>query len=208
MISDLISDGITETNNYVVCGFFTENYLPLAERLAAELKATNNPYHLFGREKGTATWRQVVRWKPEIVLEAMEKYPHASIILLDADSSVKGSLAPMLDFIGDISARAKMRLTPGFWPLKQKTVIHISSRSMVFKQSARTRKFLEDWRDELKTAKYYQGGCEMAMRLVIMRSVGLAFCPMDPLYSGIEDNRAPDGALVVHSSFSAQTGRN
>jgi hypothetical protein len=193
---------------YVVTGFFTPNYRPLAETLAKDLEETGNPHHLVARDKGTATWRNVVHWKPEIVLEVMDRYPESSIILLDVDCSVRGPLAPMLEFTGDLSARSKLRLTNHVWPFRQKTVLHISSRSMVFRPNARVRKFLADWRDELRTASYYQGGCEMAMRFVIMRSTGLAFCPMDPRYSGLEVDQATEDAIVVHSSESRHAGRN
>jgi hypothetical protein len=191
----------------VVVGFFTPNYRPLAEGLAKDLTATGNPHHLIARDKGTATWRNVVHWKPEIVLEAMDHYPQSSIILLDVDCSVRGSLLPTLDFTGDISARSKLRLSNHVWPFRKKTILHISSRSMVMKPNERVRKFLADWRDELRTATYYQGGCEMAMRFVIMRSTGLAFCPMDAKYSGLEVDQATADAVVVHSSESRHAGR-
>jgi hypothetical protein len=207
MLGDIVDTMGISPLPYVVVGFFTPNYRPLAERLAADLTQTRNPHHLIARDKGTSTWRDVVHMKPGVVLEAMDHYPTSSIILLDVDSSVRGSLAPMLDFVGDISARSKLRLTNSIWPFRQKTVLHISSRSMVLKPNARVRKFLEDWQHELRTAPYYQGGCEMAMRVVIMRSTGLAFCPMDPDYSGMEVDQASENAIVVHSSASAVTGR-
>lgn len=207
MVGDIVNTAGVSPLPYVVVGFFTPNYRPLAERLAADLTATGNPHHLIARDKGTSTWRDVVHMKPGVVLEAMDHYPTSSIILLDVDSSVRGSLAPMLDFVGDISARSKLRLTNHIWPFRQKTVLHISSRSMVLKPNARVRKFLEDWQHELHTATYHQGGCEMAMRVVIMRSTGLAFCPMDPDYSGMEVDQASASAIVVHSSASAVTGR-
>lgn len=193
---------------YVAVSFFTPNYRPLAENLAKDLAQTKNPFHLIARDKGTSTWTNVVHWKPEIVLQAMDLYPKSNIILLDADSSIRGSLAPAFDFVGDVSARPKLRLTNHVWPFRKKTVLHISSRSMAFKPNERSRQMLADWRDELRTASYYQGGCEMALRFVIMRSVGLAFTPMDPRYCGLEDNVAPPDAIVVHSSHSRHAGRD
>lgn len=207
MLGDIVNTAGVTPLPYVVVGFFTPNYRPLAERLSAELTKTNNPHHLIAREKGDATWRDIVHMKPDVVLEAMNLYPTSSIILLDADSSVRANLSPMLDFVGDISARSKLRLTNHVWPFRQKTVLHISSRSMVLKPNARVRKFLEDWRDELRTATYHQGGCEMAMRFVITRSTGLAFCPMHPDYSGMEVDQASASAIVVHSSESRVAGR-
>jgi hypothetical protein len=208
MSGDIVNVGGGAPAPYVAVGFFTPNYRPLAEALSKDLTATGNPHHLIARDKGSATWRNVVHWKPSIVLEAMDMYPQSSIILLDADCSVRGSLAPTLDFTGDISARAKLRLSNHVWPFRKKTILHISSRSMVFKPNERVRRFLADWRDELRTATYYQGGCEMAMRFVIMRSTGLAFCPMDPKYSGLEVDTATSDAVVVHASESRHAGRN
>jgi len=208
MSGDLVGVDDKASVPLVAVGFFTPNYRPLAETLAKDLADTQNPYHLIAREKGAATWRNVVHWKPEIVLQAMDLYPRSSILFLDVDCSVRGSLLPTLDFTGDISARPKLRLTHHVWPFRQKTVLQISSRSMVFKPNERVRKFLADWRDELRTAPYYQGGCEMALRFVIMRSTGLAFCPMDPKYAGLETDKAPADAVVVHSSHSRHAGRN
>lgn len=207
MSQDIVSVR-SATEPYVTVAFFTPNYQTLAEKLAKDLERTQNPHHLIARDKGVATWRNVVHWKPEIVLQAMDLYPKSHIILLDADSSVRGSLEPATDFIGDISARPKLRLTNHIWPFRKKTVLHISSRSMVFKPNARVRRFLADWRDELRTASYYQGGCEMALRFVIMRSVGLAFTPMDSRFSGLESDKASPDAVVVHSSHSRRAGRN
>jgi hypothetical protein len=207
MSQDIVGVG-SAAPPYVAVSFFTPNYRPLAENLARDLAQTNNPYHLIARDKGDATWRNVVHWKPEIVLQAMDLYPQSPIILLDADSTVRGSLAPAFDFTGDVSARPKLRLTNHIWPFRKKTVLHISSRSMAFKQNARVHKLLADWRDELRDAAYHQGGCEMALRFVIMRSVGLAFTPMDPRYCGLETDKAPPDAVVVHSSHSRHAGRD
>jgi hypothetical protein len=191
---------------FVVCGFFTETYRPLAEQLSRDL-GDINPHHLFFRAKGECTWRDVVQMKPDIILEAMRLYPQTPIIFLDVDSRVRGSVASMIDFHGDVSARAKLRLTglPGF---RKKTVLHITTRSMVVKPNERTTCFLEDWKTEMRQALYHQGGCEMAMRIVLMRSIGLAYCPMDPRFAGIEVGEAPPDAVVVHDSASRVQGRS
>lgn len=192
---------------FVVTGFFTPNYRERAETFARSLAAASIPYHLFAVEKGSHTWRDIVHMKPGIVMRALDTYPGIPVVLMDVDSHVKGPIDAMLDFEGHISARAKMRLTRAVWPFHAKTTIHISSRSMVFKPHPRVRQFLEDWQHELRTATYHQGGCEMAMRFVMMRSVGLAFVPMDLRYSGMEHDAAPADAVVVHQSASRELGR-
>lgn len=204
-----MTDDIVETERvsspYIVCGFFTENYRQLAAQLSGDL-GRENAHHFFFRAKGSYTWRDIVQMKPDIVLEAMKKYPGRAVIFLDVDSRVRGSLAPMIDFQGDVSARAKLRITglPGF---RKKTVIHITTRSMVLKPNERAIRFLEDWKTEIRKAAYHQGGCEMAMRMVLLRSVGLAYCPMDDRYAGLEIGEAPSDAVVVHDSASRVHGR-
>jgi hypothetical protein len=198
---DIISE--QAPGNYVVCGFFTGDYRPLAEQLASNL-GTRHPHHLFFREKRDATWRDIVRWKPDIVLQAMGIYPSADIVLLDVDCSVRGSLEPMLDFEGDVSAYPTLRLARPWLSIRKRTILHITSRSMVFKPNARVKKFVAAWREECKDPHglYRQSGCEMAMRFALLRSVGLAFCPMDVRYSGRELAKAPADAVIVHDSAS------
>jgi hypothetical protein len=205
MTDDIVGPG-QALSPFIVCGFFTENYRTLATQLSDDLGGENS-HHFFFRAKGGYTWRDIVQMKPDIVLEAMRRYPGRAVIFLDVDSRVRGSLAPMIAFQGDVSARAKLRLIglPGF---RKKTVLHITTRSMVLKPNERTVRFLEDWKTEMRKAAYYQGGCEMAMRLVLLRSVGLAYCPMDARYAGLEIGEAPSEAVVVHDSASRVHGRS
>jgi hypothetical protein len=187
---------------YVVCGFFTADYRPLAERLAKELRPSH-PYHFFFREKGQTPWHEIVRWKPDIVLEAMNLYPGTSAILLDMDCSVLGSLDPMLDFTGDVSAYPLVRAKRP-WPLRKLFHVHVSSRCMVFKPTERTKAFLEAWREECKDKQgvYTRTGDEMAMLVALLGTTGLSFCPMDVRYSGRQGGKIPPGAVVIHASYS------
>lgn len=189
--------------DYVICGFFTEDYRPLAEQLASTIKSPE-PFHFFFREKRDASWRDIVRWKPDIIAHAMRLYPNSSIILLDVDCVVRGELRPMTDFAGDVSAHPTLRFTRHPWPLRRRTILHISSRTMVFKPTDRTKAFLEAWRQECKDPEglYRNSGCELALRVALMRATGLAFCPMDARYSGREVDKAPADAVIVHSSAS------
>jgi hypothetical protein len=198
---DIVS--ASRSKDYVICGFFTQDYRPLAEQLASTIKSPE-PFHFFFREKRDASWRDIVRWKPDIIAHAMHLYPNCSIILLDVDCIVRGELRPMTDFAGDISAYPTLRFTRHPWPLRRRTILHISSRTMVFKPTARTKAFLEAWRQECKDPEglYRKSGCELALRVALMRATGLAFCPMDARYSGREVDKAPADAVIVHSSAS------
>ncbi len=198
---DIVSQ--VRPENFLVCGFFTADYRELTERLARELGPAI-PYHFFFREKGTATWRDIVRWKPDVIMQAMDLYPGKEIILLDVDCSVLGPISSMTDFNGDISGYPIHVFKPRPWPLRGRFKLHISSRSLALKPTDRTRTFLSAWREECKdaTGKYRRSGCEMAMLTALTKTTGIAFCPMDIRYSGRETTTKLPGAIITHSSAS------
>jgi hypothetical protein len=198
---DIVSHAHPES--FLVCGFFTPDYRALTERLVRDL-APSIPYHFFFREKGTATWREIVRWKPDVILQAMELYPGKQIILLDVDCSVMGPIKPMTDFSGDVSGYPVHVFKPRPWPMRGRFKMHISSRSLALKPTDRTKTFLTTWREECrdKVGKYRRSGCEMAMLTALTKTTGIAFCPMDIRYSGRESkSRLPD-AVITHTSAS------
>lgn len=195
--------------SFLVCGFFTSDYRPLTERLAYELDPSI-PYHFFYREKGKASWREIVRWKPDVVLRAMELYPDKQIILLDVDCSVRGPIASMTHFNGDVSGYPSHVFKSRPWPLRGRFKLHISSRSLALKPTDRTKTFLATWRDECRdpTGKYRRSGCEMAMLTALTKTTGLAFCPMDIRFSGRETNSTLPDAVITHSSASQGSNKH
>ena len=69
------------TKAWLVFGWFTPDYRPLADKLAASLDEVGAPYHLFAEEKSHGRWD--VRRKPSIVLDAMAAYPDKTLVLMD-----------------------------------------------------------------------------------------------------------------------------
>lgn len=196
--TDIISD--IQPSDLVICGFFTPDYRHLAASLAEDV-APYHPFHFFSVSK-EGTWVNVVQRKPSIVLQAMDLYPSATIVLLDVDCSVRGPIDAMTDIPGDVSAYVKLKQTRRFLSPREQTLVHVSSRSMVFKPNDRARRLLTDWHTEIKTAHYPQGGCERALRMTLFRAAYLAFSPMDERFSGREITVASDSDLIVHDSAS------
>ena len=197
--ADIVSDVMA--SDLVVCGFFTPDYRQLAAALADDL-APYHAFHLFAVSKDNDSWVSVVQRKPKIVLQAMELYPKTTIVLLDVDCSVRGPIDAMTDVPGDVSAYVKLKQIRRLLSPREQTLVHVSSRSMVFKPNERARKFLSDWDTEIRTAKYHQGGCERALRMTLFRATYLAFSPMDERYSGREITVASDEDVIVHDSAS------
>ncbi len=198
-VADIISD--VRPSDLVVCGFFTPDYRQLAADLAGDI-APFHPFHFFAVRKEDASWVDIVQRKPRIVLQAMDLYPSATVVFLDVDCSVRGPISAMIDIPGDVSAFVKLRQIRRFFYSREQTLMHVGSRSMVFKPNDRARKFLVDWDTEIKTAKYTQGGCERALRIALFRANYLAFSPMDERYFGKEVTVASDDDVIVHDSAS------
>jgi hypothetical protein len=107
----------------------------------------------------------------------------------------------MVDFAGDVSGYPSVYVKRA-WLTRKRFDLHISSRCMVFKPTERTKSFLEAWREECldKHGLYRRTGCEKALLMALMRSTGVAFCPMDVRYSGRQGDDIPAGAVVTHAS--------
>src|SRR5262245_61610007 len=93
--------------NWLVIGWFTPDYRPLAERFAANLAQLNVAFHLWAKPKIGEGWSSLR--KPSIVLEAMDAYPRKTLILMDTDCIVNGDISPVTAFAGDISLTLKTR---------------------------------------------------------------------------------------------------
>ena len=197
--ADIISD--TRPSDLVICGFFTPDYRELATALADNI-APFHPFHMFAVTEDESSWLAVVQRKPRIVLQAMDLYPTATVILLDVDCSVRGRIDLMTDIPGDVSAFVKLKQIKRLLSSREQTLVHVSSRSMVFKPNDRARKLLVDWDTEIRTASYIQGGCERALRVTLFGATYLAFSPMDERYSGREITIASKDDLIVHDSAS------
>jgi hypothetical protein len=90
-----------QVGDWLVTGWFTEDdvYRPLAEAFAFSLSEHGAPFHLWAKP-ALGTWN--TRRKPEAVLETMDAHPGKTVILMDVDCIVQGSIAPVAEFAGDV----------------------------------------------------------------------------------------------------------
>lgn len=182
---------------WLVTGWFTPNYRPLAEKLAANLAQYNAPLHLWAKPKapsGWNTWR-----KPSVVLETMEAYPGKTVILMDTDCLVSGDLTPMTQFAGDVGLTLKarrMRLLEGF---HKRLTLKTSSRVVVFRPTEGARAFAQEWERLLKSAPYE--GDEVSMVMAFLRRPDISYCHLDPRFAGDEvGNTVPDAVLAHYGA--------
>jgi|RhiMethySRZTD1v2_1073278.scaffolds.fasta_scaffold846012_3 hypothetical protein len=80
-----------QVGDWLVTGWFTPNYRPLAEAFAANLSEHGAPFHLFAKPS-LGAWN--TRRKPAVVLEAMDAYPGKTVVLMDVDCRLRATSSP------------------------------------------------------------------------------------------------------------------
>lgn len=185
------------SRNWLVTGFFTPDYAPLAAELAAGLRILAQPHHLFAVAR-SGDWSSQTMRKPRIVLDAMAAYPDKALILMDVDCIVRCPLdelpaaAPPADMACYMAVKTK-RLG------RHRQRASLSSRVMLIRPTQGARQLMLRW-EEACTERPWMHGDEPNLVLALARAVGSSFSPIDGRYSGREIDGAPADAAIVHES--------
>ncbi len=184
--------------DWLVIGWFTPDYRPLAEKLASQLEAHNAPFHLFARSKLHMEWD--TRQKPSVVLEAMSVHPGKVLVLMDVDCIVCGDIEPATKLTTDVALSVKARQTRKGRAWQKQIVITLGSRVVVFRPTPGAQAFAEEWRRQCAKSKV--GGDETAMAWAYLRCPEVAYSQLDPRYSGREVDAIghPEGVVILHDS--------
>jgi len=183
---------------WLVCGWFTPDYRPRAERLAAGLVAHGAPYHLRELEKGVGAWTHQVKRKPSIILEAMRAHPQSTVVFMDVDCEIRGDVAPATRFGADAACFLYVKKRAG------RQLGDMSSRVMVLRPTPGAQKLVEVWiaacaEDPAATSD------EPSLLVAIARAAGCSWTPLDPRYAGREVTNALPDAAIVHDSAREQS---
>ena len=183
-----------QVGDWLVTGWFTPDYRPLAEAFAANLAEHSAPFHLFAKP-------QLGGWdtspKPAVVLEAMDLYPGKTLVLMDVDCIVRGDIAPVTQIRGDVGVTVIARNTRKGRRWSHSLLVEASSRVVVFRPTAGARAFAQAWADEIERSTIRQD--ENSMAWAYLSSPGVRFDYIDQAYSGREAGTVPD-AVIVHNS--------
>lgn len=194
---DIVS--IDDGKDWLIVGFFTPNYRPLAETFAANLQQFSLPHHLFAVER-SGTWSYETMRKPAIVLDAMKAHPGKTLILMDVDCTVKGGLDGLIAFRPAIDVACFMYVkTKKIGRHRQR--VSLSSRVVLVRPSDGARQLMENWQQACHERPWMHGD-EPNMMLALARSTGTTFSPIELKYSGREVDAAPADAVIVHDSAS------
>jgi hypothetical protein len=184
--------------DWLVAGWFTPNYRPLAEKLAANLAQYDAPFHLWAKPKleaGWNTWR-----KPSVVLETMDRYPGRLVVLMDVDCTVGGDIGDLTHVVGDVCLTINARPVRLLWPPHERIVVKALSRVVVFRPTEGARRIAAEWSRQCEATHY--AGDEAALRATFLTCPGVSFSHLDRRYAGLN---GVAGAVISHES--AHAGR-
>lgn len=179
---------------WIVAGWFTPNYRPLAEAFAANLTEHGAPFHLWAKPP-LGSWN--TGRKPSVVLETLDAYPGKTVVLMDVDCVVRGDIAPMTNVSGDvaitvIARNMRQRRRWAYW-----LAVECSSRVVVFTPTDGARAFARAWSDTLEHSTVDHD--EHAMAWAYLSSPKVRFDYIDQAYSAREMGTLP-GAIIEHDS--------
>ena len=176
-----------DSKPWLIVGFFTPNYQPLAAKFAESLKRQGLPHHLFAVEP-SGDWSSETMRKPAIVLNAMKAYPDKTLILMDVDCIVNGPLDELSNIVGnaDFSCFPTLRVKK-FRGHSQR--FSLSSRVMFVRPTDGARKLMEQWQAACRERPNLHGA-ERNLVLAFTRAVGVNFSPMPEDLCGSRGTKA------------------
>jgi hypothetical protein len=198
---DIVSTNAGE-RGWLVIGWFTPDYRPLAQRFGLSLAMHRAPYHLFARPRLESGWN--TRQKPSVVLDAMGAYPGKTLVLMDVDCVVRGDIEPVTRIAGDVGITTKARQVGARrYEDRKRVIVTASSRVVVFRPTEPARVFAQEW--QRLCAKATDSGDEACMIWAYLLTGEVPYTQIDPRYAGREVSRAGADAVIVHDSVHAQT---
>jgi hypothetical protein len=182
-------------SNFVVTGFFTPDYAPLASAFAKNLTEHRVSHHLYARAKIAGGWGSQTLQKPSALAAARRDYPGKILILMDVDCRVRGDIAEIVQTQGDFALRLKRKAT------KFGHALMPCARVVVVRPTAGGAAFVDDWEAECRSCLRTGDVDETALLTSMENSGGIYSVAALPLrYVGDELRDAAADAVIVHNS--------
>ena len=187
--------GSRRPDGWLVCGWFTPDYRPRAEILAAQLQSHSVPHHLLAVDK-IGNWSREVLRKPTMIQRAMREHPHDTIVFMDVDCMVTGRLDGIAETRADVTCTMYVKRQ------LQRLRTELSSRVVILRPTAECRNLVHHWILECQEAQttHPDQGDETALMIALSRCPGAAWSAIEPRFAGREHTKAPHGAVIVHDS--------
>ncbi len=181
---------------YVVCAFYTPNYLPQILTLKASLDALGLNYY-FKRYEPRGGWEANTRIKAEFVAHALQRLPKHDVAYLDADAIVRRPLKLFETAEADVTMLFDHRRR------NKLNMLRIAAGTLLVRNTPGGRRFAERWAAESAKAGALDLDEDLIYRMFpTLEGVTLAVLPRP--YSKIFD--AP-GVDPVVEHFQASRGQ-
>jgi hypothetical protein len=181
---------------YVVCAFYTPNYLDKVLNLKASLDALGLNYHLkCVPRKGS--WEANTRLKPVFIADSLAKFPDYDVLYLDADAIVNKQ--PI--FFDSVESDVAMLFAPVV--RDRKHLLSIAAGTLYIRNTPGGRRFAGNWRDQEKRANVLSLDEDM-IYMAFPSFEGISFTALPRAYSKIFDS---DGPEPVIEHFQASRGQ-
>lgn len=173
---------------FVIVGFFTPDYRPIAEGLAASIERHSDPakiaYHLYAVAKPEGThWHDIIMMKAQIILRAMAQYPGLPVAFMDADCRINGDISTLADLtLGDIRMAYVIKGQP-----KQHPIYWTSSRVLVVRPVEAAKLLMLNWMHLCQSATVKNDETILAIAISITPQVKIEILPFE--FSAMEEHR-------------------
>ena len=172
---------------YVVCAFYTPNYLPVVLHLKQSLEKFGLNYHLRCME-GRGSWEASTRLKPVFISECMEKFPDYDVLYLDADAVVKRPL----DLCDTITTDVAIFFAPVV--KNGKHLLSISGGTVYLRNTPGGRKFAHLWMSEEQNTHHLSVDEDM-IYMAFPKFDGITFTALPRSYYKIFDANGPEPVI-------------
>jgi hypothetical protein len=186
---------LTGGQRYLVCAFYTPNYLDQVLSLKASLDALGLNYFL-KRYDRAATWEATTRIKPVFVDHCMARFPKHDVLYLDADAVVRQEPKFFDTVTSDVCL-----LFNAVKPAKTH-FIRIAAGTLLVRNTEGGRRFASAWKAEEANASMLSLD-EDLIYMAMPKLEGVSFTALPQVYTKIFDK--PGAAPVIEHFQASRT---
>ncbi|MDX2288764.1 MAG: putative nucleotide-diphospho-sugar transferase [Hyphomicrobiaceae bacterium] len=177
---------------YVVCAFYTPNYVEQVSRLKASLESLGINHHLRRYER-RSTWEATTRLKPGFVADCLARFAGQDVLYVDADAVLHQQ--PL--FFDDVVTDVALLFAPVMRDRKRS--LSIAAGTLYIRNTPGGRRFAETWaRQDNKSGPLTLD--EDMIYMAFPELEGVTFTALPRAYSKIFDS---DGPVPVIEHFQA-----
>jgi hypothetical protein len=189
--------------NWIVCGWYTPDYSHWLEPLRARLDSIGAPHDFVEVDKKGGGWQLNTMSKPHHLREATRRHPGKTIIFLDVDCQVTGSLEALNELAeigGDVGFYLRTRKRKNGDPK-----LNPRSGTLVVKPTARAQRFVDVW-IELSAQFPVHAIDQDSLTVAMGRVPGLSITTLGVDQCALEADRVPS-PVILHDRASMKADR-